>query len=87
MVNIGKLCKIWISFVLRIKYFTGSLTTQILANRSLFGKLASENQLTSTATIAPVSQSVWNPENDDWIEWVAPYTNDKLNDIYGIYES
>ena len=72
--------------MLRIKYFTGSLTTQLLANRSLFGKLASENQLTSAATTAPISQSVMKPENKDWIEWVAPYTNDKLNDIYGTYD-
>ena len=69
-----------------IKYFTGSLTTQLLANRSLFGKLASENQLTSAVTTAPVSQSVMKPENNDWIEWVVPYTNDKLNDIYGTYD-
>ena len=86
MVNIGKLRIILISFVLRIKYFTGSLTTQLLANRSLFGKLASENRLTSGATTAPLSQSVLKAENDDWIEWVAPYTNDKLNDIYGTYD-
>ena len=86
MVNIGKLYRISISFVLRIKYFTGSLTSQLLANRGLFGKLASENQLIGAATTAPVSQSVMKPENNDWIEWVVPYTNDKLNDIYGTYD-
>ena len=72
--------------MLRTTYFTGSLTTQLLANRSLFGKLARENQLPSAATTAPVSQSVIKPEKNDWIEWVAPYTNDKLNDIYGTYD-
>ena len=86
MVNIGKLYRISISFVLRIKYFTGSLTSQLLANRGLFGKLASENHFTSAATTAPVSQSAMKPENNDWIEWVVPYTNDKLNDIYGTYD-
>ena len=72
--------------MLRIKYFTESFTTQLLANRSRFGKLASENQLTSAATTAPVLQSAMKPENNDWIKWVAPYTNDKLNDIYGTYD-
>ena len=74
--------------MLRIKYFTGSFTSQLLANRGLFGKLASETmgKLTSAATTAPVSQSVMKPENNDWIEWVVPYTNDKLNDIYGTYD-
>ena len=60
--------------MLRIKYFTESFTTQLLANRSRFGKLASENQLTSAATTAPVLQSAMKPENNDWI-----------SEIYNIY--
>jgi len=64
-----------------------------MANRSLFGKLASEiaateNRLTSADSN---SQQAVNPKqaalkNDDWIDWVAPYTNDKLNDIHGTYD-
>ena len=63
--------------------------TRLLANRSLFGKLASEDRLTSTGsnsqqTVNSVAEQA--AKNDDWMEWVAPYTNDKLNDIYGTYD-
>ena len=49
---------------------------------------ATENRLTSADSN---SQQAVNPkqaavENDDWMDWVAPYTNEKLNDIYGTYD-
>ena len=49
---------------------------------------ATENRLTSADSN---SQPAVNPKqaavkNDDWMDWVAPYTNDKLNDIYGTYD-